>query len=143
MKNMKLSELLRRKMDDYGYGSEEELAEALGITPERLECMLSGIDIWPEIYERQAMHQVLDIDPGVLQMLVYNPKLKDYEVETIIAYKRNHKMVRETARALFIHECTAGWRLRQIKKKTGLDPRVEEDLEALLAGVRLRGGDMA
>ncbi len=119
MKNMKLSELLRRKMADYGYRDEAEMAKALGIDEERLRQMMQGAHVYPGYAERQAISRVLDVDPGVLRAMMEMPGLRDYEMATLIAYGRHEMSIRQTARALFVHPTTVGYRLDKIQSAPG------------------------
>ncbi len=130
---MSLGELLRVKMDDYGYGSVRELAAALGISGERLESLMQSAQADPEIEERAAISRVLDVDPGVLLTMMERPGLRKYEIETLTAFKRHGMRAGETARALYVDPTTVSYRLRIIEKRTGINPRDPAGLKRLLA----------
>lgn len=60
-------------------------------------------------------------------------------VHTLLLFCADSLNVSEAARSLFLHRNTLLYRLEQIKKRTGLDPRRFEDALQLYLAVKLRG----
>lgn len=58
-------------------------------------------------------------------------------LDTLVAYVDNDLNVRRAARALFIHNNTAHYRLERIAERTGCNLRRFNDLEQLLIAIRL------
>ncbi len=59
--------------------------------------------------------------------------LREEEIrETILAYAAANMRRKKAASALFICDATMEYRLRQIKIKTGLDPKKFEELAVLI-----------
>lgn len=48
--------------------------------------------------------------------------LNEVEIEVIRGLADNRMNVSETARALYMHRNTVGYRIERVKKKTGIDP---------------------
>lgn len=72
MENMTLSELLRRKMHDYGYTTMQELEDDLGIKWCQVHMLLNGKTTCPRAETRRALCRVLDIAPDVLDEAIRN-----------------------------------------------------------------------
>ena len=131
---MSLSELLARKMVDYGYRSAKEMADDLGVDPVHLRRFMRGEPYRMGIKMRQAITSKLDVDPGILSALEANTNLKPYEVETLIAFRRSGMCYKKAAKELCVHPTTVSYRLLAIKNHTGKDPRIWENLRAMTEG---------
>lgn len=72
MENMTLSELLRRKMRDYGFETVREFAAFVGIDSERLHYHITGKTAYPRREVRVKLCRSLDIAPEVLDRAIRN-----------------------------------------------------------------------
>lgn len=62
--------------------------------------------------------------------------MKDKDRETVLCYAESNMNVRETARRMFYHSETIRYRLRQVRKTTGLNPMNFFDLTKLVEMAR-------
>lgn len=69
---MTLSELLLRKMHDYGFNTVREFGNFVGIDSERLHYHMSGKTVYPRREVRVKLCQSLDIAPEVLDRAIIN-----------------------------------------------------------------------
>lgn len=65
-----LIDLLWRKMDDYGFKTQTEFAEYIGISVAQLNYLLSGRTRCPRQYTRGMLCERLDIAPKVLDRAI-------------------------------------------------------------------------
>lgn len=72
MENITLSELLRRKMIDYGFATVREFGEFVGIDSERLHYHMAGKTVYPRREVRVKLCRALDIAPEVLDRAIRN-----------------------------------------------------------------------
>ena len=72
MENIKLSELLSRKIHDYGYDTLTALSNDIGMPVSEIHALLNGRVIYPRRETRIALCRGLDIAPEVLDMAIRN-----------------------------------------------------------------------
>lgn len=58
--------------------------------------------------------------------------MDDFDKKILISIEKNRMMIGKAARELFCHRNTVAYRLRKIKKETGIDPLEVRGLVALL-----------
>jgi transcriptional regulator with XRE-family HTH domain len=131
---MTLTELLARKMADYEYGSVAEMARDMGVSRRLLEVYMRGVPVMLGDRMRRAIIRTLDVDPEILMAFDEGAVLRDFEMETLVEYRKNKKRHERTAEALFIHVSTLTHRLNVIRRRTGKDPRIWENLRAMTEG---------
>ena len=69
---MTLSELLTRKMQDYGYKTLTALGNDVGMQALKIHHLLNGKVLYPRKETRVKLCQVLDIAPEVLDRAIRN-----------------------------------------------------------------------
>lgn len=129
-----MTELLARKMADYEYGSVAEMARDMGVSRRLLEVYMRGVPVMLGDRMRRAIIRTLDVDPEILMAFDEGAVLRDFEMETLVEYRKNKKRHERTAEALFIHVSTLTNRLNVIKRRTGKDPRVWRELLEMTGG---------
>lgn len=72
LERMTLSELLQRKMTDYGFETVREFGAYVGIDSERLHYHMTGKTAYPRREVRVKLCQALDIAPEVLDRAIIN-----------------------------------------------------------------------
>jgi sugar diacid utilization regulator len=127
-------------LDKAGIGDlPEALAEAriaLDLTsPGRAMVRFSEIDLL-EILVHRADPAALRLIPNWVRQSHGSGRERDL-INTIQAFAESSLNVKETARRLRVHTNTVYFRLNQIKKRTGVDPRTFEGTSLLVTGLRL------
>jgi sugar diacid utilization regulator len=121
-------------MADYEYGSVAEMARDMGVSRRLLEVYMRGVPVILGDRMRRAIIRTLDVDPEILMAFDERAVLRDFEMETLVEYRKNRKRHERTAEALFIHVSTLTNRLSVIRRRTGKDPRVWRELLEMTGG---------
>lgn len=58
--------------------------------------------------------------------------MDDFDKKVLLSLEKNRMMISKTARELFCHRNAVSYRLRKIRKETGIDPLEVRGLVALL-----------
>lgn len=72
MENITLSELLLRKMRDYGFETFSEFGEFVGVDSKMMHCLITGKTVYPRREARIKLCRSLDIAPEVLDRAITN-----------------------------------------------------------------------